>query len=47
MLPVHYEGWRHFREGREAVERAFTRTPEPVRRAVRWLPPGVPVDIEV
>ncbi|WP_406045955.1 MBL fold metallo-hydrolase [Micromonospora sp. NBC_00898] len=47
VLPVHYEGWRHFREGREAVERAFARTPEPVRRAVRWLPPGIPVDVEV
>ena len=22
-IPVHYEGWKHFREGRGAIERAF------------------------
>ncbi|MFG1657128.1 MBL fold metallo-hydrolase [Micromonospora chersina] len=47
VLPVHYEGWRHFREGRPAAERAFARAPEPVRRAVRWLPHGEPVAVEV
>src|SRR3954469_9227711 len=23
VLPVHYEGWKHFRQGRAAIERAF------------------------
>jgi L-ascorbate metabolism protein UlaG (beta-lactamase superfamily) len=45
VVPVHYEGWSHFREGRESVERAFAAAPEEVRRAVRWLTPGVPADL--
>jgi L-ascorbate metabolism protein UlaG (beta-lactamase superfamily) len=39
-IPVHYEGWRHFREGREAIEREFARAPDDVRRRVRWIPLG-------
>jgi L-ascorbate metabolism protein UlaG (beta-lactamase superfamily) len=22
-IPIHYEGWKHFRQGREAIEREF------------------------
>ena len=31
MIPVHYEGWKHFREGRAAAARAFAEAgaPEP------------------
>jgi hypothetical protein len=25
---LHYEGWKHFEEGREAIEREFARAPE-------------------
>jgi L-ascorbate metabolism protein UlaG (beta-lactamase superfamily) len=39
-IPVHYEGWRHFHEGREAIEREFARAPDDVRRRVRWIPLG-------
>ena len=42
-VPVHYEGWTHFRQGREAAEREFTAAPADVRSAVRWLERGVPV----
>jgi L-ascorbate metabolism protein UlaG (beta-lactamase superfamily) len=45
-VPVHYEGWKHFREGRDAIERAFAAAPDEVRRTVRWLPIGAPVEIE-
>lgn len=24
-IPIHYEGWKHFRQGREAIEREFRR----------------------
>jgi L-ascorbate metabolism protein UlaG (beta-lactamase superfamily) len=41
-IPIHYEGWQHFREGRDAVEREFEAAPEDVRRSVRWLPLGEP-----
>ncbi len=45
VIPVHYEGWSHFKQGRTAVERAFARAPDEVREAIRWLPIGTPVDI--
>jgi L-ascorbate metabolism protein UlaG (beta-lactamase superfamily) len=39
-IPIHYEGWKHFREGRDAIERAFAAAPAEVRDCVRWLPIG-------
>jgi L-ascorbate metabolism protein UlaG (beta-lactamase superfamily) len=44
VIPIHYEGWKHFREGREAIEREFERAPENFRARVQWLPIGEPVD---
>jgi L-ascorbate metabolism protein UlaG (beta-lactamase superfamily) len=40
VLPVHYEGWGHFSEGRPAVEAAFAAAPATVRESLRWLTPG-------
>jgi L-ascorbate metabolism protein UlaG (beta-lactamase superfamily) len=45
VIPVHYEGWAHSREGREAVERALAAAPD-VSDRVRWLPIGVAVDLD-
>jgi hypothetical protein len=45
IIPIHYEGWAHFRESREAAEAAFSRAPAEVRDAVRWLEPGRPATI--
>ncbi|MBJ7521807.1 MAG: MBL fold metallo-hydrolase [Solirubrobacteraceae bacterium] len=44
-IPVHYEGWSHFRQGRAAAEAAFSHAPERVRERVRWVPIGTPVDL--
>ena len=44
-LPVHYEGWSHFRDGRSGLERAFAAAPDDVRDTLRWLPIGEPVDL--
>jgi L-ascorbate metabolism protein UlaG (beta-lactamase superfamily) len=44
IVPIHYEGWKHFREGRGEVERAFAAAPELAAR-VRWVPIGEPVDL--
>ena len=44
-IPIHYEGWRHFREGREAIERELARAPEEIRRSVQWLPIGAEVEL--
>jgi L-ascorbate metabolism protein UlaG (beta-lactamase superfamily) len=41
VIPIHYEGWKHFREGREAIERELAGAPEDIRSRVRWLPIGV------
>ena len=41
-IPVHYEGWQHFREPRAAIERAFAARPE-----LRWAPIGAPLTITV
>lgn len=45
VIPVHYEGWSHFKEGREAVEREFARASEDVRKRIRWLPIGTAQEI--
>jgi L-ascorbate metabolism protein UlaG (beta-lactamase superfamily) len=45
VIPIHYEGWKHFREGRDAIERTFAGAPEDFRESVRWLPVGAAVDV--
>jgi len=44
-IPVHYEGWRHFKEGRAAVERELADAPEDIRRRIRWVPIGTTVEL--
>lgn len=47
VLPVHYEGWSHFSEGRWAVEATFAAGPRPVRESLRWLTPGTVTPLTV
>jgi L-ascorbate metabolism protein UlaG (beta-lactamase superfamily) len=42
VIPIHYEGWSHFHEGRDAIEREFDAAPDV---PLRWLPIGEPVEI--
>ena len=44
-IPVHYEGWQHFRQNRDAIERELAHAPEDTRRRFRWLPIGVPTAV--
>jgi L-ascorbate metabolism protein UlaG (beta-lactamase superfamily) len=44
-IPIHYEGWKHFREGREAIERELAGAPDDVRRSILWLPIGERVEL--
>jgi hypothetical protein len=44
-IPIHYEGWKHFRQGRQEIERELARAPEDVRSRIQWLPIGVEVEI--
>jgi L-ascorbate metabolism protein UlaG (beta-lactamase superfamily) len=45
IIPIHYEGWAHFREGRDAIERELAGAPEEIRSRVRWLEIGVATDL--
>ena len=46
-IPIHYEGWGHFREGRDAIERELAGAPEDIRRRFFWLTPGRPETLPV
>jgi len=43
ILPVHFEGWTHFSEGRAEIERAFSEAG--LLERLRWPVPGVPVEL--
>jgi L-ascorbate metabolism protein UlaG (beta-lactamase superfamily) len=44
VIPVHYEGWQHFRQSRDVIVDAFARAPDV---GLRWLPIGVPTPVAV
>jgi L-ascorbate metabolism protein UlaG (beta-lactamase superfamily) len=45
VVPVHYEGWSHFRQGRGAIERELAAAPSATREMFRLLEIGVPTDV--
>jgi L-ascorbate metabolism protein UlaG (beta-lactamase superfamily) len=45
VVPVHYEGWTHFRQGRADIEQAFATAPDGLGERVRWLRPGEPTTL--
>ena len=45
-IPVHYEGWSHFKDGRAGIERALAGAAPATRGCVRWLTPGSPTDVD-
>ncbi len=45
VIPVHYEGWQHFREGRAQVEQAFAASG--LSERLLWLHPGEPQEVMV
>jgi L-ascorbate metabolism protein UlaG (beta-lactamase superfamily) len=44
VVPVHYEGWTHFCEGRDAIVREFARAPQEIRDCLRWPTLGVALE---
>ncbi|WP_214403428.1 MBL fold metallo-hydrolase [Pseudonocardia lacus] len=44
-VPVHYEGWQHFRQNRAAIERDLARAPADIAGGFRWLPLGTRVAV--
>jgi L-ascorbate metabolism protein UlaG (beta-lactamase superfamily) len=47
VIPVHYEGWRHFTQGRDTIEEAFSSAPTNIRQALAWLPIGTPRSVTI
>ncbi|MGX5654910.1 MBL fold metallo-hydrolase [Geodermatophilus nigrescens] len=45
VVPVHHEGWSHFRQGRAGAERELAAAPEDVRRRFRWVERGVATEV--
>ena len=46
-VPVHYEGWSHFKQGRQPIERELAGAPPEVSSRVVWAPIGSPIRIDV
>lgn len=48
-IPIHYEGWSHFHEGRSAITAEIEADAKAgvLRRALRWIEPGVATEISV
>jgi L-ascorbate metabolism protein UlaG (beta-lactamase superfamily) len=46
-VPVHYEGWSHFKQGRRPIERELAGAPPDVSSRVVWAPIGSPIPIDV
>jgi L-ascorbate metabolism protein UlaG (beta-lactamase superfamily) len=44
-IPVHYDGWSHFSEGRDVIAGRLDRAPSGVRDRFRLLDPGAPTVI--
>jgi L-ascorbate metabolism protein UlaG (beta-lactamase superfamily) len=47
VVPVHYEGWSHFKEGRQRIEQELAAAPDGVEGSVVWAPLGHPIEIDV
>ena len=47
LIPIHYEGWGHFKEGRAEIERELASAPEEIRASVRWLSIGEPAELSI
>ncbi len=44
-IPVHYEGWSHFSQGRDVVELELAAAPAGLRSHVHWLTLGEPAEV--
>jgi len=45
VIPIHYEGWKHFIEPRAQAEKEFLAAG--IQDKVQWLPMGEPLDVEI
>ena len=45
VIPIHYEGWKHFRESKVEAEKIFAEAG--INERVQWLPLGKPMDLDI
>ena len=45
VIPIHYEGWKHFRESRTAAAKVFEATD--IKDMIHWLPLGKSMEVEI
>lgn len=45
VIPVHHEGWTHFRQGRGAIKQQFEQAPADIGWRLQWLPIGASIGI--
>lgn len=45
IIPIHYEGWKHFREGRALIEKNFAHAG--LSEKLRWLTIGKATEIQI
>ena len=46
-IPIHYEGWSHFKQQRSVIEQQFRAAPLAIRDSLRWLAIGRTTEITV
>jgi L-ascorbate metabolism protein UlaG (beta-lactamase superfamily) len=44
-VPIHYEGWKHFRQGRSEAEAELAAAPGMGRARIQWPPIGSAIDV--
>jgi L-ascorbate metabolism protein UlaG (beta-lactamase superfamily) len=44
-IPIHYEGWKHFRQGQAEIEGELATAPAAVRDRFQWLQLGKPTEV--
>lgn len=47
IIPVHYDGWSHFAEGRTDIERVLSKRTDAIADRLQWAPIGRPVELVV
>ena len=45
LIPIHYEGWKHFKENGADARKVFEASG--IKEHIRWLPLGKPVNVEI
>jgi L-ascorbate metabolism protein UlaG (beta-lactamase superfamily) len=45
VIPIHYEGWKHFRESGAAATKVFEASD--IKDYIRWLPLGKSIEVEI